>query len=114
LSTALASRLEKHTLRVVFASASDFRGGHTDVAAFLRTHNCSVLVFDVAVPVGPCWDLLQALLLLREVEDLRIVVTTRDRAALHAAVGPHEALQLTPHLWCLVAVTEAIVAAATR
>jgi CheY-like chemotaxis protein len=104
----LATWLETHGMRVVCGSLSEFRRGHEDVEIFLSQHRPAVLLLDVSMPYEPNWDYVEVLRLLPATQGMAIIVTTANKRALEAVVGPTDALEITGSVASLTAVTDSI------
>ena len=104
----VATWLETHGTRAVCGNLRNFRRGHEDVAVFIQRHRPTILLFDLSLPYGPNWDYLGALRAIPETSGIPFIVTTSNKLALEAAVGPTNALEITGTPQNLHALTEAI------
>jgi CheY-like chemotaxis protein len=80
--------LEDSGFCVVSAKLSEIQSGVMDLVAFVREHRPAAIVYDIPRPYEAHWNFLR---LLRETESLsRLgwVLTTINKSALEAAVGP--------------------------
>jgi hypothetical protein len=80
--------LEGSGFGVVSAKLLEIQSGIMDLVAFVREHRPAAIVYDIPRPYEANWNFLR---LMRETESLSQlgwVVTTIDKAALQAAVGP--------------------------
>ena len=90
----LCVALEGSGFVVVSAKLSEIQSGIMDLVAFVREHRPVAIVYDLPRPYEANWNFLR---LLREVQSLsRLgwVLTTLDKAALEAAVGPASVVQI--------------------
>ena len=86
--------LEGSGFAVVSAKLSEIQSGVMDLVAFVREHRPAAIVYDLPRPYEANWNFLR---LLREVQFLNKlgwVLTTLDKAALEAAVGPAPVVQI--------------------
>jgi len=86
--------LEGSDFAVVSAKLSEIQSGVMDLVAFVREHRPVAIVYDLPRPYEANWNFLR---LLRETESLSKlgwVLTTLDKAALEAAVGPAPVVQI--------------------
>ena len=86
--------LETSGFAVVSAKLSEIQSGVMDLVAFVSEHRPVAIVYDLPRPYEANWNFLR---LLREVQSLsRLgwVLTTLDKAALEAAVGPTRVVQI--------------------
>lgn len=90
----LKELFERDGYSVVTAHIRDFRSGPRDFGTFLRAHNPSVVVYDVAIPYEENWEFLQKLRVLPEAQQTLFVVTTVNLRVLTARIGPNEAIEL--------------------
>jgi CheY-like chemotaxis protein len=70
------------------AVLSQFPGGALEVAAFLRRHDPRVVVYDLAPPYRANWDQLQQVRQFDQDDTRQFIVTTTNRRALEAQLGP--------------------------
>jgi CheY-like chemotaxis protein len=86
--------LEGSGFAVVSAKLSEIQSGVMDLVAFVREHRPVAIVYDIPVPYEAHWNFLG---LMRETESLRRlgwVVTTINKSALEAAVGPAQVVEI--------------------
>ena len=90
----LSLALEGAGFTVVSAKLSEIQSGVMDLVAFVREYRPVAIVYDLPRPYEANWNFLR---LLRETESLSKlgwVLTTLDKAALEAAVGPAPVVQI--------------------
>lgn len=86
--------LEDGGFAVASAKLSEIQSGVMDLVAFAREHRPVAIVYDLPRPYEANWNFLR---LLREAEFLKKlgwVLTTLDKSALEAAVGPAPVVQI--------------------
>jgi hypothetical protein len=91
----LSLALEGADFTVVSAKLSEIQSGVMDLVAFVREYRPVAIVYDLPRPYEANWNFLR---LLREAEFLNKlgwVLTTLDKPALEAAVGPASVVEIT-------------------
>jgi hypothetical protein len=86
--------LEGAGFAAVTAKLSEIQSGVMDLVAFVREHRPVAIVYDLPRPYEANWNFLR---LLREAEFLNRlgwVLTTLDKSALEAAVGPAPVVEI--------------------
>jgi len=81
-------------LRCVSAAVADMPAAHEQIEKFILKHRPDVVVYDVAMPYGSSWDLLDAVRSSRAMQAQRFVVTTPNKRQLEQAVGRTGALEV--------------------
>ena len=79
---------------VVTAHISDFKAGRQDFTSFLKAHDPSALIYDIAVPYEDNWTFFQSLLKLPDTYDRKFVVTTVNKRVLEQRVGRTDAIEI--------------------
>ena len=80
--------------RAVTACARAFRSGDRDLAAFLREHDPTVVLWDIALPYEDNWRYVQAVRARDIMADCPLVLTTTNKRALDSLVGPTEVIEI--------------------
>jgi len=86
--------LEGAGFAVVTAKLSEVQSGVMDLVAFVREHRPVAIVYDIPRPYEANWNFLQ---LMRETESLKElgwVLTTLNKSALEAVVGPATVVEI--------------------
>lgn len=86
--TMLSALLASEGYQPVAAFVLDFRTGRADLAAFLRTHEPAVVIWDIALPYDVNWRYLQDVQASGVMADCPLVLTTTNKRDLEALVGP--------------------------
>jgi hypothetical protein len=81
--------LDRAGFIVVTTYTHDIRDGRMDIEAFLRTHQPSVIVYDIAPPYDRNWAFLEHLRA-TVMKGYRFVLTTTNRFRVEALVGRDE------------------------
>ena len=68
--------------------------GATDFLEFVSRTQPAVFVYDISIPYDRNWRFLQLLLNTEVMQGRRLVLTTTNKMALDAMVGPTEALEV--------------------
>ena len=95
---------------VVIGHVNDIKAGRTDFLEFMRVHDPRVLVWDIAIPYDENWRFVHTLMQNAAAAGRRFVLTTTNKRALDALVGPNSALEIVGKPYDL----EQIVAAVRR
>ena len=80
--------------RSVTACASAFRDGTQDLAAFLREHEPSAVIWDIALPYDANWHYVQGVRERGIMRDCPLVLTTTNKRALETLVGATDVLEI--------------------
>ncbi len=86
--------LEDAGFRVVSAYLPDLKQGRQRPGALLAQHDARVIVWDVAIPYEDNWQFFQSVVRSPAAQGRRFVLTTTNKRALEALVGPAEAHEL--------------------
>ena len=84
----LSEVLTAEGFRPVVAYVPDFREGRQDLATFLRAHEPTVMVWDIAIPYDVNWAYVQQVRAAGVMQDCPLVLTTTNKRALDHLVGP--------------------------
>jgi CheY-like chemotaxis protein len=60
---------------------------HVEVEQFINQHKPDVVVYDVPMPYGSSWDLLDVIRAMPSLQSQRFVITTRNKRKLEQVVG---------------------------
>lgn len=82
------SALENEGFSTVTARLAEIQSGTLDLVAFVEAHDPHVIVYDIPRPYENHWNFLRLLKETSSLKDRAWVVTTTDKEALVAAVGP--------------------------
>ena len=94
LAEMLAEAAKEEGYRTVTGWVSEFRSGRQDLAAFLREHEPDVVLWDIAIPYEENWRYLQSVRAANIMGDCPLVLTTTNKRALEALVGPTNTLEV--------------------
>jgi CheY-like chemotaxis protein len=94
LVQSLRNALVKEGYYVVTAHIADFKAGRQDFTSFLKAHDPSALIYDIAVPYEDNWTFFQSLLQLPETYDRKFIVTTVNKRVLDKRVGRTDAIEI--------------------
>jgi CheY-like chemotaxis protein len=94
LVMALRSRLLDEGYAIVTAHIRDIKSGREDFAAFVRSHDPDVIIYDIAIPYEDNWTFLHTLRELPECAKRRFIVTTVNKRVLDERVGRTDAVEL--------------------
>jgi DNA-binding response OmpR family regulator len=86
--------LEGSGFAVVSAKLSEIQSGVMDLVAFVREHRPVAIVYDLPRPYEANWNFLRLLRETASLSKLGWVLTTLDKSALEAAVGPAPVVQI--------------------
>ena len=82
--------LERAGFVVVSCFTYDIRDGRTDFEAFMRTHQPSVIAYDIAIPYSKNFRLYEHVRAMDAVQDCRFVLTSTNAAVVQKLVGRDE------------------------
>ena len=91
---ALTEALEADGVKTASAHLADIQSGALDLLAFVHLHKPDLVVYDLPRPYERHWNFLQLLKETKSLKDVTWVLATTDRAALEAAVGASEVVQI--------------------
>jgi len=80
--------------RPVVGFVPDFRDGEKDLASFLREHEPTAIVWDIAIPYDVNWRYVQDVRAGGVMRDCPTVLTTTNKRALEQIVGLTEAIEI--------------------
>ncbi len=80
--------------RTVVGWVPDFREGRQDLAAFLAEHEPAAVLWEIALPYDANWHYVQRVREQGIMRDCPLVLTTTNKRALEALVGPTETIEL--------------------
>ena len=89
----LCQVVEEEGWRAVRAYTTDFKRGREDLALFLAEHRPAAIIWDIALPYEENWRFFQSVLG-DAAGGYRVVLTTTNKRALEALVGPTPAHEL--------------------
>lgn len=67
---------------------------HVEVEQFISEHKPDVVVYDVPMPYGSSWDLLDVIRSMPSLRSLPFVITTRNKRKLEEVVGHTSAIEI--------------------
>ena len=85
---------EQAGFRTVGAKLSEIQSGMLDLVAFVKEHQPDAIVYDIPRPYEANWNFLRLMRDTGSLSDLGWVVTTTNRSALVAAVGPVNVIEI--------------------
>jgi len=91
----LRTAMEPAGIVVVSAFTHEIRDGHVDLGRFLRLHDPKVVVYDIAPPYEPNWNLFRHLCRTTEMRERQIVLTsTNPDRVLELPNAPHQVYEI--------------------
>jgi CheY-like chemotaxis protein len=90
----LARDLESDGYTVATAHIENIKSGSEDFIAFLKRHEPAAVIYDIAIPYDDNWTFLNLLRELPMCGRIPFVVTTVNKAALEARVGPTDTIEI--------------------
>ena len=90
----LCQVVEEEGWRAVHAYTTDLKRGREDLAAFLAEHRPAAVIWDIALPYDENWAFFQSVRDADAGRGCRFVLTTTNKRALEALVGPTPAHEL--------------------
>ena len=90
----LSLALEGAGFATVSARLSEIQSGVMDLVALVRAHRPVAIVYDLPRPYEANWNFLRLLKEVQSLSRLGWVLTTLDKTALEAAVGPASVVQI--------------------
>ena len=97
---------------MVTGHVADIKRGTTDVVAFVETHDPRVFVWDISIPYEDNWRFVHMLMGHERIQGRRFVLTTTNRRALEALVGPTETIEIVGKPYDLEQIVTAVKRAA--
>ena len=94
LVQSLRTVLVKEGYHVVTGHIAEFKAGRQDFTAFLKAHDPSAVIYDIAVPYEDNWTFFQTLLQLPATYDRTFIVTTVNKRVLEQRVGRTDAIEI--------------------
>ena len=94
ISRLLCEVLTSEGFQPVVGYVPDFREARQDLAAFLTEHNPAALIWDIGIPYEQNWAYFQQVAQSAAARGRRFVLTTTNKQALEALVGPTPAHEL--------------------
>jgi len=94
LAQLLCQVLEMDGYRAVANSGIDYRTERASLDAFLAEHDPAVIIWDIGLPYAENWAYVQQVRRGDGGRDRRFVLTTTNKRALEARVGPTPTLEL--------------------
>ena len=93
LVSALQHALEAAGFNIVTGHVQGIQDGTLDFAAFLEEHDPAVVIYDIALPYDSNWKFLGMIRQLPQAQRA-FVVTTVNKRALDARVGPTDTIEI--------------------
>jgi CheY-like chemotaxis protein len=93
LVSALQHALETDGFNIVTAHVQGIQDGTLDFAVFLEEHDPAVVIYDIALPYDSNWKFLSMIRQLPQAQR-PFVVTTVNKRALDARVGPTDTIEI--------------------
>jgi CheY-like chemotaxis protein len=79
---------------VVTGHVADIKRGTTDLLQFLEAHDPQVFLWDISLPYEENWRFLQMIMGHERMRNRRFVLTTTNKRALEALVGPTATIEI--------------------
>jgi CheY-like chemotaxis protein len=86
---------------------------HVDVEQFIGEHKPDVVVYDVPMPYGSSWDLLDVIRSMPSLRSIPFVITTRNKRKLEQVVGRTSVVEIAGQPEDLRRLLKAVEAAGT-
>ena len=86
---------------------------HVEVEQFINEHKPDVVVYDVPMPYGSSWDLLDVIRSMPSLRSLPFVITTRNKRKLEQVVGRTSVVEIAGQPEDLRRLLKAVEAAGT-
>jgi CheY-like chemotaxis protein len=83
----LCKWLEQHGHHCDTSRVADMPKAHDGVGQFIQKHRPAVVIYDVGMPYGSSWDLLEVIRLSAPLRSQPFVITTPNKRKLERAVG---------------------------
>ncbi|MEP6917337.1 MAG: hypothetical protein ABJC89_16925 [Acidobacteriota bacterium] len=108
----LRTCLQQHGFTsVVTGHIHDFKAGDADFTKFVAEHQPALFIYDISLPYDKNWTFLRLLLDTESMRGRKIVVTTTNKRALDALVGPNDAFEIVGKPYDLDRIVAAVEAA---
>src|SRR5215203_2502681 len=82
--------LEHAGLTVVSALTREIREGHTDLERFVQQHDPRVILYDVAPPYAPNWNLFQHIAHIPVMAGRQFIITSTNARQVERLAGPQQ------------------------
>ncbi|MBA2602024.1 MAG: hypothetical protein H0U94_00420 [Acidobacteria bacterium] len=79
---------------VVTGHVADIKRGTTDLLQFLEMHDPQVFLWDISLPYEENWRFVHMLMGHEQMQGRRFVLTTTNKRALDALVGPTDTIEI--------------------
>jgi len=96
---------------LVTGHVPDVKRGSLDIVQFVETHDPRVFVWDIALPYDENWRFVRMLMGHEAIQGRRFVLTTTNKRALDALVGPTDVIEIIGKPYDLDLVVSAVRAA---
>ena len=83
----LCDWFRQHGHQCAARMVTDMPQAHVEVEQFINEHKPDVVVYDVPMPYGSSWDLIDVIRAMPSLRSQRFVVTTRNKRKLEQVVG---------------------------
>jgi CheY-like chemotaxis protein len=85
---------ERAGFQPVTARLKEIQSGVLDLVAFAEEHRPAIIVYDIPLPYEANWNFLRLMRDTDSLSDLGWVITTTNKQALEAAVGPAKVVEI--------------------
>ena len=90
----LCDWFRRHGHHCATQMVAELAHAHVEVEQFIIEHKPDVVVYDVPMPYGSSWDLLDVIRSMPSLQSLPFVITTRNKRKLEEVVGRTSVIEI--------------------
>lgn len=90
----LCDWFRRHGHHCATQMVAELAHAHVEVERFINAHKPDVVVYDVPMPYGSSWDLLDVIRSVPSLQALPFVITTRNKRKLEEVVGRTSVIEI--------------------
>ncbi|HEY9462988.1 MAG TPA: response regulator [Vicinamibacterales bacterium] len=109
----LCDWFRRHGHQCATQMVAEMPHAHVDVEQFIGEHRPDVVVYDVPMPYGSSWDLLDVIRSMPSLRSIPFVITTRNKRKLEQVVGRTSVVEIAGQPEDLRRLLKAVEAAGT-